>query len=427
MENSINKSNANRRVLTRKNHQVSRKNISKSALKVLYRLNGQGHQAYLVGGSVRDLLLGGQPKDFDIATDATPEEVRSLFGNSRLIGRRFRLAHVRFGRELIEVATFRTSSEHSKDDRETISGSGQVLRDNVWGTLEDDVWRRDFTANALYYDVSNFSVIDYVDGIKDIEARHLKLIGNPQQRYREDPVRMLRAIRFAAKLDFCIDEETARPLADLGSLLVDIPSARLFDEFNKLFQSGYALKTFQLLREHNLFGSLFPFTNDWLDEDSKLASDRLIFIESALQNTDERISNGQTVTPMFLFAVFLWGPVSTLSQELMESKKMSRVQSLIVAAAEITTLQVQRIAIPKRFSFPMREIIRMQPYFDDKRSRRVKSMLKHRRFRAAYDLMLLRVNLGEIAQKNADWWSEVQKLPESKKTLSRKRKLKRAI
>ncbi len=380
---------------------------------MLYRLKDGGYQAYLVGGSVRDLLLGGRPKDFDVSTNATPEEVRALFGNSRLIGRRFRLAHIRFGREIIEVATFRAPANHADDDHEIVSGTGQVLRDNVWGTLEDDVWRRDFTANALYYDASDFTVIDYAGGVEDIRARRLRLIGDPEQRYREDPVRMLRAARFAAKLDFELDDSVAEPLGRLASLLDGIPAARLYDEFGKLFQSGYALATFRRLRRHELFGHLFPMTEKWLQS----ASDdrRLEFIEHGLRSTDERVAKDLPITPMFLFAVFLWGPVSARARYFAEHESMSPVQALIAAGAEISAAQNARISLPKRFSFPMREIMQMQPRFGNRKGRRAKALLAHRRFRAAYDLMVLRVVLGEVDSDDADWWTRIQELPEHQK------------
>ena len=247
-------------VIPRDEHNISRANISKSALKVLFRLKDGGYQAYLVGGSVRDLLLDGHPKDFDIATDATPEQVRALFNNSRMIGRRFRLVHVRFGREIIEVATFRAPANHDNDDHEIAEGSGRVLRDNVWGTFEDDVWRRDFTCNALYYDIRDYSVRDHVGGVEDIRNRQLRLIGDPEQRYREDPVRMLRAVRFAAKLRFEVEPGTAEPIGRLAELLDNIPAARLFDEFGKLFQAGHALNTWRAQRYFGLLPHLLPFT-----------------------------------------------------------------------------------------------------------------------------------------------------------------------
>jgi poly(A) polymerase len=402
-------------VIARPDHNISRANISSAALKVLYRLKDGGFQGYLVGGSVRDLLLGGQPKDFDIATDATPEQVRELFNNSRLIGRRFRLAHVRFGREIIEVATFRAPSNEAGDDHEIAEGSGRVLRDNVWGTFEDDVWRRDFTANALYYDIRDFSIRDLVGGVADIRDRKLRLLGDPAQRYREDPVRMLRAARFAAKLDFEIEEKTAAPINELANLLENIPAARLFDEFGKMFQAGYALRTWQVLSRFGLIDHLFPLTAEWLDTapDSRRAD----FIETALRNTDTRIAQDKPVTPMFMFGVLLWGPVRERANHLMQQQQMSDVQALVIAAGEMSAAQNLRIAVPKRFSFPMREILQMQPRFDNRRGKRAQSLMAHRRFRAAYDLLLLRVILGEVEQETADWWTEVQELPENKALL----------
>jgi len=398
----------------RPDHNVSRANISKAALKVLYRLKDGGYQAYLVGGSVRDLLLSGQPKDFDVATDATPEEVRALFSNSRLIGRRFRLAHVRFGREIIEVATFRAPANNAEDDHEIAEGSGRVLRDNVWGTFEDDVFRRDFTANALYYDIRDFAIRDLVGGMEDIRSRQLRLLGDPAQRYREDPVRMLRAVRFAAKLGFDIEAQTAAPIYELAPLLDNIPAARLFDEFGKMFQSGYALATWQQLERFGLVRHLFPWTADWLD--GATDNSRKDFIESALRNTDSRIEQDKPVTPMFLFAVLLWGPVRERADYFIEHEKMSDVQALVAAATEISAAQNSRIAVPKRFSYPMREIMQMQPRFERRRGKRAESLLEHRRFRAAYDLLLLRRKLGEVDPEMVDWWTEIQELPEYKKS-----------
>ncbi len=394
-------------VIPRSDHNISRANISSAALKVLYRLKDSGYQGYLVGGSVRDLLLGGHPKDFDVATDATPEQVQELFSNSRLIGRRFRLAHVRYGREIIEVATFRAPANGEDDDHVVAEGSGRVLRDNVWGTFEDDVWRRDFTANALYYDIRDFSVRDLVGGVEDIRARRLRLLGDPVQRYREDPVRMLRAARFAAKLGFELDAGTAEPIPQLAGLLENIPPARLFDEFGKMFQAGYALATWQRLQRFGLLTQLFPWTAKWL----AAAPDqrRAEFIEAALANTDKRVMQDLPVTPMFMFAVLLWGPVRERADALMEREQMSEPQALIAAANDIAIAQNGRIAVPKRFSFPMREILQMQPRFARRQPKRAQSLLEHRRFRAAYDLMLLRVTLGEVDQETADFWTAIQK------------------
>src|SRR5690606_33324797 len=249
------------KIIPRAEHPISRANISSNALKVLYRLKNAGYSAFIVGGGVRDLLLGRHPKDFDVVTDALPEEVDRLFRNCRLIGRRFRLAHVRFGRDVVEVATFRATG-NGEDDARLHDETGRILRDNVYGTIDEDVWRRDFTVNALYYNIADFTLWDYTTGLEDIKSRTLRLIGDPETRYREDPVRMLRAVRLAAKLDFTIAPGTAEPIPRLAPLLADVPPARLFDEVLKLFQSGHAVRSFDLLREHGLFGYLFPRTEE---------------------------------------------------------------------------------------------------------------------------------------------------------------------
>lgn len=393
-------------IIPRSDHCISRTDISNAALKVLYRLKDGGHEAYLVGGGVRDLLLGGHPKDFDVATSATPEEVHQLFNNSRLIGRRFRLVHVRFGREIIEVATFRAPAGAEDDDHQIAEGSGRVLRDNVWGSLEDDALRRDFTVNSLFYGIEDFAIRDYTGGVADIEARQLRLIGDPEQRYREDPVRMLRAARFAAKLDFEIEPGTAEPIGKLAHLLDNIPPARLFDEFGKLFQSGHALKSWQQLQKFDLTHHLFPLTAMWLNNDPEGV--RKAYIEHALRNTDERVAQDKPITPMFLFAVLLWGPVSGRARQLMDDESMSGVQALVAAGAELTAMQCQRIAVPKRFTFPMREIMQMQPRFERRTGKRAQALLSHRRFRAAYDLYALRAQLGEVPPEELEWWTEAQ-------------------
>jgi poly(A) polymerase len=392
-------------IVPRPSHNVSRAEISKNALKVLYRLNNAGYAAFLVGGGVRDALLELHPKDFDIATDASPDEVRALFGNCRLIGRRFRLAHIRFGREVIEVATFRAGTaldeEHpdaSRDDE------GRILRDNVYGKIEEDVWRRDFTCNALYYNIADFSIWDYVGGVDDIRNRRLALIGDPDTRLREDPVRMLRAVRFAAKLDFTIDRDTHDAIDRSVELLRNVPPARLFDEFLKLFQAGYAEKTFLLLREYGLFRQLFPETDEALDGDKSFVR----FVAAALVNTDKRVQAGKSVTPMFLVGVFLWAPVRDLAAHLREEDGLSEVQSLTAAAWQIAGLQQSRISIPKRFTAPMREMLALQPRFDRCTGRRSQKSLEHRRFRAAYDFMVLRAETGEIDEGIAKFWTDVQ-------------------
>ena len=293
-------------VIRRPQHTLSRSNVSRNALKVLYRLKSCGHQAFVVGGGVRDLLLGLDPKDFDLATDARPEEVRKLFRNCRLIGRRFRLAHVRFGREVIEVVTFRSSRSGAEDDREH-ADSGRILRDNVYGTIDEDVWRRDFTVNALYYNIADFSIRDYAGGMEDIASRTLRLIGDPVLRYREDPVRMLRAARLSAKLGFDIARHTESPIRELAVLLREVPAARLYDETLKLFHAGHAADSFNRLRELGLFECLFPHTDRTLGAEGNGAA--LKFIQAGLNNTDRRVKAGEPVTPMFLYAVLLWFPI----------------------------------------------------------------------------------------------------------------------
>jgi len=391
------------KIIPRAAHNVSRDEFSKSALKVLYRLHKSGYQAFLVGGCVRDAMLELHPKDFDVATNATPEQVRKLFGNCRLIGRRFRLAHVRFGRELIEVATFRAAANHADDDH-AHDDEGRIVRDNVYGTIDEDVWRRDFTCNSLYYNIADFSIWDYTGGVKDIEQRHIVLIGDPDKRLREDPVRMLRAVRFAAKLDFTIDATVEKAIKQDRPLLANVPAARLFDEFMKLFQSGHAERTFELLRKYELFGLLFPTTDEELDRDEGF----LQFVRAALRNTDRRVKSGKSVTPMFLIGVFLWEPTRQLAATRRAEEKMSESQSLSLAAYELSMQQQRRIAIPRRFTVPMREMLALQPRFMQNHGKRALKLLQHRRFRAAYDFMVLLAEVGQFDQDKAKFWTDVQ-------------------
>lgn len=391
------------RIIPRPEHTISRDEISKSALKVLYRLHKSGYQAFLVGGSIRDALIGLHPKDFDVATDATPDEVKALFGNCRLIGRRFRLAHVRFGREIIEVATFRASASTNDADAE-LDDEGRILRDNVYGRIDEDVWRRDFTCNALYYNIADFSIWDYTGGVDDIGKRELKLIGDPETRLREDPVRMLRAIRFAAKLDFDIEPALARSIRDNAALLANVPAARLFDEFLKLFQAGFAEQTFALLREYGLFGQMFAATEAEIEGDPGFHP----FILAALRNTDRRVAAGKSVTPMFLLGVFLWAPTRRLAAELRADEKMSESQSLSLASYQLVAEQQRRVAIPRRFTVPMREMLALQPRFTVTRGKRALGFLEHRRFRAAYDFMVLLTEVGQFDEQLMGFWTDVQ-------------------
>jgi poly(A) polymerase len=401
------------RIIPRPEHNVSRAQISQNAVKVLYRLREAGYQAFLVGGGVRDLLLGREPKDFDIATDAHPDDVRRLFRNCRLIGRRFRLAHVYFGRDIVEVATFRAADgndEPDQDDDQSLllkDEAGRILRDNRYGTIDDDVWRRDFTANALYYNIADFSIWDYAGGVDDIRAGVLRLIGEPEGRYREDPVRLLRAVRFAAKLGFRIEPATEAPLRTLAPLLEAVPPARLFEEILKLFLGGYAVPSYELLRRHGLFSYLFPAVGALLDSEAG-GPYRALLLE-ALANTDERVAADEPVTAVFLFSVLLWGPVRQRAARLEEAGE-SPVQALLLAADEITDAQQRHVSIPRRITMPMKELMVMQLRLQRTRGRRVLGMLGHARFRAAYDFLLLRARTGDADPALAEFWTELQGL-----------------
>ena len=388
-------------IIARSAHPVSRANISDNALKVLNRLHRAGYQAFLVGGAVRDLLVGHEPKDFDVATDARPEDIRELFRNCRLIGRRFRLAHVHFGREIIEVATFRGDST---DGIET-DAAGRILRDNIYGAIEHDVWRRDFTANALYYNIADFSIWDYTGGIKDIESGVLRMIGDAEARYREDPVRMLRAVRFSAKLGFNLHADTKRPLTELAPTIADVPPARLFDEILKLFLTGHAQSSFDLLSRHELLQYLFPATVDCAQLSGAASFRQLLNL--ALENTDARCAVNKPVTPVFLFAVFLWGPI-TQRVAAIRNNNHGAVFWLHRATDEILGEQQAHVSIPRRLGAPMREIVCLQTRFAKRSGKRALALLEHPRFRAAYDLMLLRVKAGEEDPELATFWTDIQ-------------------
>ncbi|PWV63395.1 poly(A) polymerase [Plasticicumulans acidivorans] len=389
--------------IPRSEHSISRSQISPNALKVMYRLRAAGHRACLVGGGVRDLLLGREPKDFDVGTSAHPEEVYRLFRNCRLIGRRFRLAHVQFGSEIIEVATFRAQTAAEDDDGPGVvtDDEGRILSDNVYGTIEDDAWRRDFTINALYYDIESFAVLDYVGGMEDLRAGVIRLIGDPEQRYREDPVRMLRAVRFAAKLGMRIHPDSEAALHSLAHLLRDIPPARLFDEVLKLFLAGYAVQTFELLRLHGLFRHLFPATDRCLRRE--LYGHPRVLVTRALTNTDARIAEDKPVTPAFLYAALLWEPVRARFEVLLESG-LPVAEAMERAADEIVGMQLAHTALPRRFALPMREIWMLQPRFAELSGKKPHRLATHPRFRAAYDFMLLRAASGEPLSELAEWW-----------------------
>lgn len=393
-------------VIPRHEHNISRSAISPNALKVLYRLKDAGFSAYLVGGGVRDLLLERAPKDFDIATNAHPEQIKKLFRNCLLIGRRFRLAHIRFGRETIEVATFRSSQTSKKSKHLYSAEHGMLLRDNVYGTLVEDAWRRDFTVNALYYNIADFSVIDYCGGIADLKHRTLRIIGDARERFREDPVRLLRTIRFAGKLGFQIHPDTEAPITELAALLQHVPAARLFDEVLKLFHSGEALTTFQFLRHYHLFTQLFPQTAACLKK-TKYATHAEHLLKTACENTDTRIRAHKTVSPAFLFAALLWYPRANLIEQY-EAEGLPAQIARDAAEQEVLKQQIQQISIPRRFTQVVREIWGLQQRLQHCHRKHVLNILAHPRFRAGYDFLLLRASAGEALQKIADWWTLFQ-------------------
>ncbi len=378
---------------------------------MLYRLKNAGYAAYLVGGCVRDMLLGREPKDFDVATDARPEEIRKLFRNCRLIGRRFRLAHVHFGSEIIEVATFRAQGGEAEEGERVIE-NGMIVRDNVFGTIEEDAWRRDFTVNALYYDIRDFSVVDYTGGVADLKAGVLRLIDDPEVRYREDPVRMLRAVRFQAKLGFRLDPRTEAPIRALGGLLEEVPPARLFEEVLKLFLGGCAVQTFELLRHYGLFGRLFPDTETALQEEE--GGYPHMFLVRALENTDQRLAEGKPVTPAFLFAVLLWEPLRLRVRALQE-EGMTALQAMQAAGSEVLAAEQRHVVLPKRFAAQAQEIWLLQPRLERVPSKRALRLFGHPRFRAAYDFLLLRVRAGEEVEECARWWSRFQDMEEAER------------
>ncbi len=395
------------RVISRDVHGVSRKQMSRNALRVLYHLRESGYSAYLVGGAVRDLLVGRAPKDFDIATDATPEQVKAAFRNCRLIGRRFRLAHVVFGREIIEVATFRANGGNDDEDaaREVLA-SGRLVRDNLYGNIEEDALRRDFTANALYYSIADFGIHDYVGGFDDVRARVLRLIGEPEARYREDPVRMLRAARLAAKLGFSIEPATAEPIPRLAGLLTESAPARLFEETMKLFLSGHALASFEQLERLGLLPVLLPETAQALTSNKTGALRRMLV--QGLRNTDARIAEGESTSPAFLFAVLLW-PAYCRALAQLQAQGVQAAEAQRRAADRVTMRQVARTALPRRFSLPMQEIWLLQPRFALRQNKRVTRLLAHPRFRATFDFLELRLTASDSHAADVAFWKQAQR------------------
>lgn len=395
-------------VIPRSEHSISRKNIHPNALKVLYRLSNHGYQAYLVGGSVRDILLGHHPKDFDVVTDATPEQVKKLFVNCRLIGRRFRLAHIHFGKHIIEVATFRgnmADRQHECENYQT--KKGMIVRDNVFGTIEEDAFRRDFSINALFYSIKDFSLFDYTGGLADIEEGTIRVIGDPEKRYAEDPVRMLRAVRFAAKLDFDLDEESQVQIHEQRALLNNVPTARLFEEIRKFFLLGYAKRSFELLLEHNLLGDLFSQTYTCLLQEGE-SGQTYKLLRHLFKDTDARVKQNKSVTPAFLFSGLLWSSVQKQANRL-KKQGLKPMPAIARASEKVMKRQLEQVSMPKHFAFRIQETWILQEKLKTKSPNKIEEILNHNCFRAAYDLLLLRARSGERVDRLADAWTEHQK------------------
>lgn len=399
-------------IISRDQHTVSRKQISENALKVLYKLKKEGFDAYLVGGCVRDLLLGREPKDFDVVTNALPEQIARLFSNCRIIGKRFRLAHVIYGRDIIEVATFRKSGGETASDAARLTKEGRILQDNLYGGIDDDVWRRDFTINALYYNIRDFSIVDYVGGIADHKASLIRLIGNASERFKEDPVRMLRAVRFAVKLGFKLHDDCEREIALNAHLLSGIPAARLHDEVAKLFLTGYGVQTFEMLRHYGLFEVLFPAVEKILAHEE--AHFPKMMVINALQNSDNRVAENKPVTTYFLFAALLYEPMLQLAKQKM-SHGLDETTAHFQAASEILTQQVRRTMIPRHLTLAIREVWNHQAKFEFRVGAKTSKFLAHPRFRAAYDFLMLRAQAGSAPTELAEWWTKYQNVSDSER------------
>jgi poly(A) polymerase len=379
--------------ITAEDHGIRRESISYGARKVCEILASHGHTAYVVGGAVRDLMLGQEPKDFDVSTDAFPEAVHKYVRRSRLIGRRFKLVHALFHDEVIEVSTFRAAAPGEVDEE-----TGRVLKDNVYGTREQDAARRDFTINALYYDPATETVLDFHNGVRDLKKRRVRIIGDPRVRYREDPVRMLRAVRFAAKLDFQLDPKTRAPIREMADLMGNVPPARLFDEMLKLLMSGHAAECVKRLRADGLHHGLLPLLDVILEQ--PLGEK---FVNLALAQTDARVRGEKPVSPAFLFAALLWHEVLA-AWKAREEKGEHRVPALHAAMDEVLDIQTDKLAIPRRLTTTMKEIWSLQPRFEHRSGRRPFGLLEHPRLRAGYDFLHLRAESGEAPMELAEWW-----------------------
>lgn len=400
---SSKKNDGNHRVLDSHEHNLNPKKICNNAREIVRVLQKNTFEAYVVGGCVRDLLLDLNPKDFDIATNATPQQIKRLFRRSRIIGRRFQIVHVQFGREIIEVTTFR-SNNADKNGKVQQSASGVLTRDNLFGSLLDDASRRDLSINALYYDTEKNTLHDYCDGLEDLARQKIRIIGDPATRYSEDPVRLLRVVRFAAKLGFHIDSKSLKPITKMSDSLQHVSAPRMFDETLKLFMSGYGLAVFQLLYEYRLFAQLIPQANRLVDQGHPTARK---MVEQALTNTDLRIRSNQRVTPAFIYAALLWPAVQKFASEY-EKQGHPAVSALNKAANEVISDQIPITAIPRRFTMAMREIWSLQLTLVKRGGNRASRSMENPRFRAAYDFILLREQTGESLGGLGDWWTNYQ-------------------
>lgn len=428
-------------IIPLREHGISRDAISYGSRKSCEVLQQAGHEAYLVGGAVRDLLLATRPKDFDVATSALPEEVHRLFRRSRLIGRRFRLAHVMYGSETVEVSTFRAANVAERDEVEpepaigpekavderaaergdrgdrsgrpgrsarshepasSVDQHGRVLRDNVYGTREQDAARRDFTVNALYYDPSNETILDFHRGMRDLKKKMVRMIGDPRTRHREDPVRMLRAVRLAAKYGFTIDPRTRAPIRELAPLLENVPPARLFDEMTKILMSGHALAGVHRLRIEGLHHGVLPMLDVILEQPM---GER--FVNLALEQTDERVRAGKRVSPAFLFASLLWHEVLAAARKA-EKAGARPIPALHESMDRVLDKQTDKLAIPRRFTAMMKEIWLLQPRLEQRSGKRPFALLEQERFRAGFDFLGLRAASGEVQQELFEWWEKFQ-------------------
>ena len=399
------------RVLPLQKHGIRREQLHSCALKVTDTLAREGYAAFVVGGAVRDLLLGREPKDFDIATNATPDDIRHLFRRSRIIGRRFQIVHVYCGQDLVEVTTFRAAApqEDDEDEARVTAADGMLLRDNVFGSQEEDAARRDFTINALYYDPDKQEIWDWHGGVADAQKKVLRMIGDPAQRFREDPVRMLRAARFAAKLDFHIDPATRAPIAELAAMLARIPPSRLFDEMMKLLLSGHAERGVKQLRAEGLHHGVLPMLDAILDDPA-----RQNFLHHALHDTDLRIRQGQSASPAFMLACLLW---FDMQQELQRLRAQGLNEQTALFEAMDTALERQRraLAFPRRFDGMIKEIWTLQGRFEQRSGARPYRLLSHPRLSAGYDFLLIRAEGGDASQELADWWDRFQDAGETER------------